>query len=100
MIRVVQHRHKCIGCNACVEADPFRWRISRKDGKSVLIGGKEKKGWYSVLVDDDEQNQHYNGWTCNHYVSAVLLFCPDGTFPICCYNVPDKQQDCIDCKGG
>ncbi len=57
MIRVVQHRHKCIGCNACVEADPFRWRISRKDGKSVLIGGKEKKGWYSVLVDDDEQNQ-------------------------------------------
>jgi ferredoxin len=56
MIRVVQHRHKCIGCNACVEADPFRWRISRKDGKSVLIGGKEKKGWYSVLVDDDEQN--------------------------------------------
>jgi ferredoxin len=57
MIRVVQHRHKCIGCNACVEADPFRWRISRKDGKSVLIGGKEKKGWYSVLVDDDEETR-------------------------------------------
>jgi ferredoxin len=55
MIRVVQHRHKCIGCNACVEADPFRWRISRKDGKSVLIGGKEKRGWYSVLVEDDEE---------------------------------------------
>lgn len=55
MIRVLQHRHKCIGCNACVEADPFRWRISRKDGKSVLIGGKEKRGWYSVLVDDDEE---------------------------------------------
>lgn len=54
MIRVVQHRQKCIGCNACVEADPFRWRISRNDGKCVLIGGKEKKGWYSVLVDDDE----------------------------------------------
>lgn len=57
MIRVVQHRHKCIGCNACVEADPFRWRISRKDGKSVLVGAKEKKGWYSVLVDDDEEMQ-------------------------------------------
>ena len=54
MIRVVQHRFKCIGCNACVEADKYRWRISRKDGKSTLIGGKEKKGWYSVLVDDDE----------------------------------------------
>jgi ferredoxin len=57
MIRVVQHRFKCIGCNACVEADPFRWRISRKDGKSVLIGGQEKKGWFSVLVDDDEEDK-------------------------------------------
>ena len=55
MIRVVQHRFKCIGCNACVEADSFRWRISRKDGKSVLIGGTEKKGWFSVVVDDDEE---------------------------------------------
>ncbi|TNF48079.1 MAG: ferredoxin [Bacteroidetes bacterium] len=55
MIRVVQHRHKCIGCNACVEADAFRWRISKNDGKSVLIGGIEKKGWFSVLVDDHEE---------------------------------------------
>lgn len=54
MIRVVQHRHKCIGCNACVEADKYRWRISRKDGKSTLIGGVEKKGWFTALVENDE----------------------------------------------
>lgn len=54
MIRIIQHRHKCIGCNACVEVDKFRWRISKKDGKSILIGGKEKKGWYSVIVEDEE----------------------------------------------
>ena len=54
MIRVLQHRHKCIGCNACVEADKYRWRISKKDGKSTLIGATEKKGWFSVVVDDDE----------------------------------------------
>lgn len=54
MIRVLQHRHKCIGCNACVEADKYRWRISRKDGKCTLIGGVEKKGWFSVVVEDDE----------------------------------------------
>ena len=43
--------------------------------------------------DDDEQNQYYNGWTCDHYVSAVLVFCPDGTIPICCYNVPGTVHD-------
>lgn len=54
MVRIIQLRAKCIGCNACVEADKYRWRVSKKDGKCTLIGGKEKKGWYSVLVDDDE----------------------------------------------
>ena len=52
MIRIVQQREKCIGCNACVEAADYRWRISRKDGKCTLVGGKEKKGFYSILVDD------------------------------------------------
>lgn len=54
MIRIIQHRFKCIGCNACVEADKYRWRISKKDGKSTLIGGVEKKGWFTVVADDDE----------------------------------------------
>lgn len=54
MIRIIQYRIKCIGCNACVEASPFRWRISRKDGKSVLIGGVKKKKIYSVVIGDDE----------------------------------------------
>ena len=43
--------------------------------------------------NDDEQNRFYNGWTCDHYVSAVLVFCPDGTIPICCYNVPGTIHD-------
>nr|WP_294858562.1 ferredoxin [uncultured Fluviicola sp.] len=54
MIRILQHRHKCIGCNACVEADKYRWRISKKDGKCTLVGSTEKKGWFSIVVDDDE----------------------------------------------
>jgi ferredoxin len=54
MIRIIQQRDKCIGCNACVEAADYRWRISRKDGKCTLVGGKEKKGFYSILVDDHE----------------------------------------------
>jgi hypothetical protein len=42
---------------------------------------------------DDEQNMFYNGWTCDHYVSAVFVFCPDGTIPVSCYNVPGSVHD-------
>ena len=43
--------------------------------------------------DEDTQNRFYNGWTCDHYIGAVLVFCPDGTIPICCYNVPGTVHD-------
>ncbi len=58
MFRIVHHRQKCIGCNACVEAAPYRWRISKKDGKSVLIEGKAKKGIYNANVSDDEMEEN------------------------------------------
>jgi len=54
VIRIFHQRIKCIGCNACVEADKSRWRMSRKDGKSTLIGAKEKKGIYRTEVESDE----------------------------------------------
>ena len=54
MISITYYRNKCIGCNGCVEADPSRWRVSKKDGKCNLIGGKEKKGIYSAKVGDEE----------------------------------------------
>ena len=33
------------------------------------------------------QNNFYNGWTHDHYVTNVIVFCPDGTIPICCYRI-------------
>jgi ferredoxin len=54
MIQIIQHRIKCIGCNACVEAAPDRWRISRQDGKCTLIGAIDKKGILTVKVNNDE----------------------------------------------
>jgi len=54
MISITYYRNKCIGCNGCVEADPNRWRVSKKDGKSTLIEGKAKKGVYSTTVGDEE----------------------------------------------
>lgn len=54
MVRITHYRSKCIGCNACVEANPERWRMSRKDGKSLLAGAKEKKKIYHLIVPDFE----------------------------------------------
>lgn len=54
MLRIIQQREKCIGCNACVEAADYRWRISKKDGRCTLVGGIEKKGFYSVVVNNHE----------------------------------------------
>ncbi len=58
MHRITHYRNKCIGCNACVEAAPDRWRISPKDGKSVLIGAVAKKEIHSTLIYDFELDQN------------------------------------------
>jgi hypothetical protein len=39
------------------------------------------------------QEQFYNGWTLNHYVTSVFSFCPDGTIPIAFFNVPGSVHD-------
>ncbi len=59
MIRITQQRDKCIGCNYCVEAAYDRWRMSKKDGKCTLIGSKEKRGFHSVVVGDDEYEDNF-----------------------------------------
>lgn len=58
MLQLIFHRNKCIGCNACVEANPERWRISKKDGRCNLIGGKEKRGIYQAVVGMEEYEQN------------------------------------------
>jgi ferredoxin len=54
VITIIQQRAKCIGCNYCVELAPQRWRMSRKDGKSVLLEAIDKKGFWNVKVREDE----------------------------------------------
>ncbi len=58
MPRIIFHRIKCIGCNACVEAAPERWRVSTKDGRCNLIGSSEKKGIYTAKIHDMEVEQN------------------------------------------
>ena len=53
MVVVTQQRAKCIGCNYCVEFAYEYWRMSKKDGKSTLLGAKDKKGFHTVKLEED-----------------------------------------------
>jgi len=54
MPRIMFYRSKCIGCNICYETWSLRWRLSRTDGKSVLVGSTEKKGVYRINISEEE----------------------------------------------
>ena len=54
MIRIIQYRDRCIGCFACVEANPDRWRISRSDGKSTLVDARQKGSAFTTTVPEFE----------------------------------------------
>ena len=48
MVIVTLQREKCIGCNYCAEFAPEYFRMSKKDGKSVLLKSVEKKGFHTL----------------------------------------------------
>lgn len=48
MLIITLQREKCIGCNYCAEFAPEFFRMSKKDGKSVLLKSVEKKGFYTL----------------------------------------------------
>ena len=52
MVVVTLQRNKCIGCNYCVELAPDHFRMSKKDGKSVLLRSIEKKGFFTLKSPD------------------------------------------------
>jgi hypothetical protein len=39
------------------------------------------------------QEQFYNGWMHDHYVTSVMCFCLDGTIPIVFCNIPGAVHD-------
>ncbi len=48
MLIVTLQRDKCIGCNYCEELCPDLFKMSRKDGKSVLLNSVNRKGFHTV----------------------------------------------------
>lgn len=58
MVIITHQREKCIGCNYCVELAYSRWRMSKKDGKATLLGGENKKGFYTVRTENYEYDDN------------------------------------------
>lgn len=56
MVIITHQRDKCIGCNYCVELAYAQWRMSKKDGKAVLLNSENRKGFHTVRVD----NEHFD----------------------------------------
>jgi ferredoxin len=53
MVVITLQRNKCIGCNYCLELAPNLFQMSKKDGKSVLLNAKDKKGFFSIKSFDE-----------------------------------------------
>jgi ferredoxin len=52
MVIITLQRDKCIGCNYCAELAPEKFRMSKKDGKSVLLKSVDKKGFHTLKEPD------------------------------------------------
>lgn len=53
MLIITLQRSKCIGCHFCQEVAGEHFRMSKKDGKAVLLGATERKGFYTVKLHDE-----------------------------------------------
>lgn len=53
MLVVTLQRNKCIGCNYCEELCPSLFRMSKKDGKSVLLNSVDRKGFHTIRTSPD-----------------------------------------------
>jgi len=57
MVIVTLQRNKCIGCNYCEEFAPEFFRMSKKDGKSVLLKSIDKKGFHTLKIPHHEAEE-------------------------------------------
>jgi ferredoxin len=53
MVIVTLQRDKCIGCNYCEEFAPEYFRMSKKDGKSVLLKSTDRKGFHTLKTPSE-----------------------------------------------
>ncbi len=65
MVIITLQRDKCIGCNYCVEMASNYFKMSKKDGKTVLLNSIDKKGFHTLK---ESNNLSYDD--CNNAAKA------------------------------
>ena len=51
--KITHDRANCIGCAACAAVAPDHWEM-KDDGKSSIVGGKEREdGWEELDIDQE-----------------------------------------------
>lgn len=53
MLIISLQRAKCIGCHFCQEVAAEQFRMSKKDGKAVLLNARDRKGFHTVKIPDE-----------------------------------------------
>ncbi len=73
MIIITLQRKKCIGCNYCAELDPEHFRMSKKDGKTVLLHSTNNKGFYTVKdqINENLENAEAASTACPVNIISV-----------------------------
>jgi ferredoxin len=66
MAKIIQYRRNCIGCGVCVEQQPELWRMSKKDGKAILLNGIGKKDLFILKIAPASQDKS----------EAIAIACP------------------------
>lgn len=66
MPKLIYYRDKCIGCGTCHQRQPWHWRMSKKDGKAVLLGSIEKKNIHQLPIHSSDIEAS----------EATILACP------------------------
>ncbi|MBN1386096.1 ferredoxin [Candidatus Woesearchaeota archaeon] len=51
--KIVHRKDECIGCGACVAADPAHWKMN-SENKAELIGAKKVGETEESIIDEKE----------------------------------------------
>ncbi len=68
-LTISHKRNDCIGCGSCAQIAPHTWRMSREDGKAILIGSRWHGKEFMVASVEDEPSRTED----NHAAAAA---CP------------------------
>ncbi|WP_072835471.1 ferredoxin [Flavisolibacter ginsengisoli] len=70
MFKIIHYRNKCIGCGICYELQPQFWRMSKKDGKAVLLNATVKNDLHILPLPVNEKE--FTGQVSNACPARVI----------------------------